>query len=44
VSEIRSGDLTLGLVPEIGGSVAYFRKGTFEDWFQGAPPLFQGKP
>ena len=26
MSEIRSGDLTLGLVPEIGGSVAYFRK------------------
>jgi aldose 1-epimerase len=27
VSEIRSGELSLGLVPEIGGSVAYFRKG-----------------
>ena len=27
-SEIRSGDLSVGLVPEIGGSVAYFRKGT----------------
>ena len=24
--------------------VAYFRKGTFEEWFKGAPPLFQGKP
>jgi aldose 1-epimerase len=27
MSEIGSGDLALGLVPEIGGSVAYFRKG-----------------
>jgi aldose 1-epimerase len=25
--ELRSRDLTLGLAPEIGGSVAYFRKG-----------------
>jgi uncharacterized protein (TIGR03663 family) len=24
--------------------VAYFRKGTFEEWFKGAPPLLQGKP
>ncbi len=28
MSELRNGDLTVGLVPEIGGSVAYFRKGT----------------
>src|SRR5262245_13468441 len=26
MSEIKSSELTLGLVPEIGGSVAYFRK------------------
>jgi uncharacterized protein (TIGR03663 family) len=24
--------------------VAYFSKATFEEWFKGAPPLFQGKP
>jgi uncharacterized protein (TIGR03663 family) len=24
--------------------VAYFRKGMYEEWFQGAPPLVQGKP
>jgi hypothetical protein len=24
--------------------VVYFRRKTFEGWFQGAPPLFQGKP
>jgi uncharacterized protein (TIGR03663 family) len=24
--------------------VAYFRKRTFEEWFQGAPPLVHGKP
>jgi hypothetical protein len=24
--------------------VAYFSKGTFEEWFKGAPPLFHGKP
>ena len=27
MSELKSGDLTVGLVPELGGSVAYFRKG-----------------
>ena len=24
--------------------VAYFRRKTFEEWFKGAPPLFNGKP
>jgi len=24
--------------------VVYFRRKTFEGWFKGAPPLFQGKP
>jgi aldose 1-epimerase len=27
MSELRNNDLTVGLVPEIGGSLAYFRKG-----------------